>query len=128
MLLHPAPSSLRSSVVWVVVGAAWVVLIGGFVVVKDEWPLSPMVFLGFFYVGRGLLIRRAKVVVDEQGILVNSGAWKDHFTAWDDVEAVSVDPPGGPRLMRVRRRDGGEVELPELAELDRARVLEARPH
>ncbi|NAZ80915.1 hypothetical protein GTR02_03675 [Kineococcus sp. R8] len=127
MLLRPIPSSLRSSVVWVVMGASWVVLIGGFVAITGTWAHSPMILLGCFHVGRGLLLRRARVVVDQRGLLVNTGGFKDHFIAWEDVEAVSVDPLGGPRLMRLRRRDGREVQLPELAELDRARVLEARP-
>lgn len=118
---------MRGSVTWVVMGAVYAVLVAGLVVITRSWALSPLVVLGLSWIARGLLLRRAKVVFDERGLLVNTGGFKDHFTAWQDVDAVSVDPPGGPRVMRVRRRDGGEVLLPELAELDRARVLEAWP-
>ncbi len=74
----------------------------------------------------GLPLCRAKVVVDQGGLLVDTGRLKDDFTSWHDVVRSGVDPPGGPRLVRVQRRDGREVQLPELDEYGRAQVLAAR--
>ncbi|MEW1957581.1 PH domain-containing protein [Kineococcus sp. NPDC059986] len=125
MLLRPVPSSLRAGTVFVVVGVVVVVAVGLLIAVSGRWQVSPMALLGVGHVVRGVLLRRARVVLLHDGLVVNTGGVRDRHLAWADVAQVVVDPPGGPRLLRVRLREGGEVRLPELSEDDRARVLAA---
>jgi len=127
VVLRPVPSWRRGSTLFVVLGAVATALVLALLGFAGRWNFSPMLLLGVGYLVRGLLLRRARVVVDEEGVLVHTGGLRPSFSAWVDVSELSVDPPGGPRVVRLRRRDGSELPLPELSEEDRARLFDARP-
>lgn len=82
---------------------------------KVVWPSSPMLLLGVAPILQGLWGRAARVELEATGLRVYSnrhplGRW----VAWNQVADLRVDPPGGPRHLRLKLFHGAEVELPPL--------------
>jgi hypothetical protein len=85
------------------------------------WLAGGVVFLIF-----GLVKLSTRVVVDQAGLgLTNAVRHRYRWTTWAQVRDVRLDPPGGPRLITVSRRDGHEYRLPPLSDADTGAVLEA---
>ena len=72
---------------------------------------------------KGLLMGRARVEVREDALVVHPGISRARVMAWQDVEALTLDPPGGPRLLRLNHAKARVITLPELSDEDTATVL-----
>lgn len=118
-------SSTRESTGFILIGAVMFVLVLLVMLLLRTWSVGPLLILGPFWLTRGLLLRRARVEFDASGMTIHAGGIQKQRIGWDEVESVSVDPPGGPRLLRVHTVDRRLVSLPEFGDAERAAVLSA---
>ena len=78
--------------------------------------------------------RRARVELHETGVRrVEGMLGAGRFFKWEEIDHLSVDPPGGPRIPRLNLRNGEQLalpvkekDLPTLTECVRARLEKPR--
>ncbi len=129
MRTFPGKDSSRASAAYVALGAVLLGSIGAIILVRESraWTSAPLLVLGLWLVVRGALLRRARVEVGKDRITVHAGGIRAHTFTWSEVTELHVDPPGGPRLLRVTLSNGASLVLPELTDADREDFLALRP-
>lgn len=114
---------------YVSIAAGVLTMLGLLVLIASReggWTMSPLLALSLFLVIHGGLTLATRVVVTSHGVeVVDVRRPRGLSMAWDDIESVRVDPPGGSRRVHLRRREGAEVSLPALSDADDDAVVAA---
>ncbi|WP_369068726.1 PH domain-containing protein [Kineococcus terrestris] len=123
-VLRARPS--RVSTVLIVGGVAYCALVSALMLGNATWAQAALLLVGLGWVVQGLMLRRARVSVRSDALVVHSGYRRAQPVAWQDVQGLRLDRPGGQRLLRFHDASRHRpVVLPELSLEDAAVVLSA---
>ncbi len=124
MVLRARPS--RANTVLIVGGVAYCALMGIWMLSQGTWAPTALLLVGLGWIARGVMLRRARVSVRSDALVVHSGYRRARAVAWQDVQGLRLDRPGGQRLLRFHDASRHRpVVLPELSLEDAAVVLSA---
>ncbi len=95
------PVANRWTLVWVLVCVAITVAGIALVVAARSWSFVLTVALGLVFLLQHLLTTLSRVELDADAMVVHR-LLGSRSVRWADVDEMTIDPPGGPRLVRYR--------------------------
>lgn len=121
-VLHPVPD--RWTPVWLLVSLAMTVAVAALAMTSGSWVFVPMLLLGPWFLVQHLVATLSSVELDDRGMVVHH-LLGQRTVRWADVEEMTIDPPGGPRLVRYRTGGHDRFLSAELADDGGFVVLDA---
>lgn len=126
-----SPERIRSGRAQIWIGAVYAIVVLALILLlpaDDPRPLVPLVALGPVWIIQGVVERKTRVEIGATGVTVYTPRFlflRSRSVSWPEVQELRIDPPGGPRSVRLRLTSGGEVSLLPLTDSDNESVRRA---